>query len=57
MEVAHPPLANEGGDFIRAEARAWCQGHGFQGTCEGDYKPGRGLAGEVHAAGKVRVSE
>ena len=27
------------------QARAWCQGHGFQGTCEGDYKPGKGESG------------
>ena len=48
--IAHAALADQGGDFIRAEARARCHGHGFQSMCEADYKPGRGLVGEVHAA-------
>ncbi len=46
----HAAFADQGGDFIRAEARAWAEGHGFQSVCEGDYKPGRGLLREVHAA-------
>ena len=53
IHLAHPTLADEGGDVIRAEASTWCQGHGFQWICEGDYKPGRGLLGEVHARGEV----
>ena len=53
--LAHAALTDEGGHFVGAEVGAWCQGHGFQGTCEGDYKPGRGLLGEVHAAGEVRL--
>ena len=37
-------LADQGDDVIGAEAGAWAEGHGFQGMCEGDYKPGRDLA-------------
>ena len=48
-EFADAATADEDGDFVDAEASAWCQGHGFPWMCEGDYKPGRGLVGEVHA--------
>ena len=50
IDLAHAALADEGGDFIGAEARTWCQGHGFQSVYEGEYTPGRDLVGEVHAA-------
>ena len=55
IHLAHAALTDEGGHVIGAEAGAGCQGHGLgvQWMREGDYKPGRGLLGEVHAAEEV----
>ena len=48
QRASHGPSL--GLEFVRIQARAWCQHHDFQGICGGDYKPGRDPRGEVHAA-------
>ena len=52
-DLAHAALAAQASDFVGAQARAWCKSHGFPSVCEGEYMPGRGLAGEVHTAKEV----
>ena len=42
--VPHPALADLGGDFVRAEARAWAEGHGGYGN-GGAILPPVGLSG------------
>ena len=53
IHLAHPTLADQGGDFIRAEASARCQGHGFSGdVLKPDYKPGRACSRSRLALGR-----